>query len=317
MAVDNPIGINDPAGEYTYDAATWRRSQSGFLVHDEDTLSARSGVLNGLGVYLFDGFVNIESGSAIVTPQTGQNGSYTVVLSSTETPDIDPSDATFDRMDRIVLRVEDPEIGGAVREGRVEAVRGTPSASPTPPGTPAGTLPLARVHIPAGSLQPDYVTDDRRFTAALGGVIPCTSTTRPSGSYLRPGQAILETNTGNFSVWTGSSWRVVSGQSDDTGWVNLESYLVSGFTGTLNARRWSGLVEFRIAVSGEYSGNSTDIATGIPSQFRPAWTKFGSGYNAGRVASMFVRSAGSVAVTLSGDGTVSSSAQGTILFSTD
>src|SRR5574343_403361 len=54
------------------------------------------------------------------------------------------------------------------------------------------------------------LVDRRTYTAALGGVITCTSSTRPAGGSLRPGQVIFETDTSVVQVWTGAAWQVVS-----------------------------------------------------------------------------------------------------------
>src|SRR5690606_19679574 len=206
MPFDNPIGINDPSGDYTYDAATWRRAQSGLIVHDVDPLAPRTGVLNGLSVSVSGMTVQAAPGQAVVGDTVGAMGGYIVVLPAAESETLEARDATFSRTDLVCVVVDDPESSGTERGARLVVVTGTPSVSPSAPATPEGALALARVTVPpSGALS---VVDDRRWTAMAGGTIRCTSTTRPSGGSLMPGQSIFETDTSKFAVWTGSTWTV-------------------------------------------------------------------------------------------------------------
>ena len=208
MTFDNPVGINDPSGEYTYDAATFRRFVSAQLTHDGNALSARPGVLHGLSLSVSSLTVTLNPGAAVVTPVAGANGSYVATGSDAESVTVSPPDASFGRIDALGLAVLDPEVSGSVRGAELVVAEGTPSASPQAPSLPAGVVPLSRVTVPvSGALT---VTDTRQFTASAGGVVPCTSSTRPEGSSLRPGQFIFEQNTGRVQVWTGSAWRLVS-----------------------------------------------------------------------------------------------------------
>jgi predicted secreted protein len=92
-------------------------------------------------------------------------------------------------------------------------VTGTPAASPSEPAAPANSIVLAMVSVAAlaTSITNANITD-RRFTqsgqegsvAALGGVIICTSTSRPTQL---EGRVIYETDTDRVYVSTGTNWR--------------------------------------------------------------------------------------------------------------
>lgn len=270
MPFDNPIGINDPSGDYTYDAATWRRAQSGLIVHDVDPLAPRTGVLNGLSVSVSGMTVQAAPGQAVVGDTVGAMGGYIVVLPAAESETLEARDATFSRTDLVCVVVDDPESSGTERGARLLVVTGTPSVSPSAPATPEGALALARVTVPpSGALS---VVDDRRWTAMAGGTIRCTSTTRPSGGSLMPGQSIFETDTSKFAVWTGSTWTVAA-EGTDTGWTDVT--ILAGFaaqgTDTPQVRRYGGRIEMRGGWSntGLSTGATFNVGT-IPSGFRPS-----------------------------------------------
>lgn len=214
MAFDNPIAITDPSGTYTYDAATFRRWQSALLGHDASLVGARPGVLHGLGLAASGLTVTLGAGSAVVTTGGGSEGSYVAVQSQPGPLTLAARDATYSRLDRIVLVIQDPETTGGTLRGAVPVVvNGTPAASPVAPTVPAGAVQLWRVNVPpTGNVS---MVDERQWTATSGGIIQCTAASRPSGPYLRPGQMVYETDTDMVQRWTGSAWRMVAG--GDTG----------------------------------------------------------------------------------------------------
>lgn len=209
MAVDRPVGINDPSGAYTYDAATWRRAQSALLAHGDDLRSASAGVLHGLEVTVEDGVTTVGLGSAVVTPAVGANGSYIAVVSAVETVTV-PATSSGDRWDRIVLRVQDPEVSGSTRAANILRVAGSEASSPSIPSAPSGTLPLARVRVTTSGAS--YAVDERVWTAPVGGVIPVADEDLyPSGFAARPGQLVYETYSDLLRVRTTTGqWSTVT-----------------------------------------------------------------------------------------------------------
>lgn len=109
----------------------------------------------------------------------------------------------------------------------------------------------------------------------------------------------------NGAIWYNTTdskeYRRVSGSwvALDTGTVDLSSYLLSGITGSLYGRVVRNGVEVYGDVNGTFnSGNTvTDIASGIPAQFRsPGLTRLGSVYSGAFAGSAVVRSDGTVGI---------------------
>mgnify|MGYP002725572291 CR=1 FL=1 len=85
------------------------------------------------------------------------------------------ADTTFERIDRIVLRVDvatDPD-GSASNIAIIENIAGTPSASPVAPAEPANAITLATVSVPASDTQitDNQITDLRPYVEMKEGVM--------------------------------------------------------------------------------------------------------------------------------------------------
>lgn len=211
-----------------------RLALSGLLSPD-GPLQSRGGVVPGSG-----GDLTKTSGMTVRlapvqvwvagTAGTGQ-GAYILTNDGSPALDLtlDPGDATRDRIDAVVARVRDDSFdGGGVAAGSVEVIAGDyPAAGqqPSPPALPGTCQELWRVRVNAGTstgsggLDPGLFTDRRRYTAALGGTVPCTSGTRPATPYA--GQTVYETDTGLVRVWNGATWREVYAGAEDTGWGHV------------------------------------------------------------------------------------------------
>lgn len=116
------------------------------------------------------------------------------------------------RIDLVIAQVlDDLEDSSGSDLFQITKVTGTPSGSPVVPTVPAGSLVLAQVAVPATS-GAVTVTDKRRYAAALGGLIRCKSTERPSGAALWEGQWIYELDTKRVWLYNGTSWIPVLGR---------------------------------------------------------------------------------------------------------
>ena len=85
------------------------------------------------------------------------------------------ADTTFERIDRIILRVDvatDPD-GSAANIAIIENVAGTPSASPVAPPEPANAITLATISVPASDTQitDSQITDLRPYIEMKEGVM--------------------------------------------------------------------------------------------------------------------------------------------------
>lgn len=140
--------------------------------------------------------VNVSAGHAVIQGDESANqGFYLVWNDAVTNLVISAADATNPRRDLIVARVKDTYYSGATDAFELAVVQGTPAGSPADPTTPDNAIVLARVAVAAlaSSITNANITDLRPRAAARGGVIVCTSTTRPSVP--TAGDLIYETDT--------------------------------------------------------------------------------------------------------------------------
>lgn len=126
--------------------------------------------------------------------------------------------APNDRIDLIVLQVNDP-IAGSTRTpanvAEVVAITGTPSVTPSAPALPDTAIPLAEVYVAAGAtvITTADITDLR--TPASNESFTITSNfqrlTAAEIALLTPyeGQVVFNLTTDELQVWDGSTWVVV------------------------------------------------------------------------------------------------------------
>ena len=171
--------------------------------------------------------VEVAGGAAIIhgTESTYQ-GSYFVENRGTWPLSIAASDPTNDRFDLVVAQVEDSEESGATDAWSLAVVTGTPAGSPVVPTAPENCIVLAYVFVQATvtTILDSNITDQRLdstfgpgtqdgFAATTGGVIVCTSSTRPTDTYA--GMEIYETDTGDVRIWNGSDWALTAWTESD------------------------------------------------------------------------------------------------------
>ena len=157
--------------------------------------------------------VNVATGQVFIPGSEGTyQGVYSIENRGTLNVAIAAADPTNARKDLIVAKVQDAAYSGGVNAASIVAVTGTPSGSPAEPAVPANAWVLAMIDVPAldTAITNSQITD-RRTTqtgqlgraAALGGVITCTSNTRPPHV---EGRIIYETDTDNVLVSDGANW---------------------------------------------------------------------------------------------------------------
>jgi hypothetical protein len=153
--------------------------------------------------------VNVAAGLAFVkgTENTFQ-GLYSVPNDGPVNLVIAAAHATLARNDLIICRIRDAFYSGATNTATLEVVTGTAAASPSDPTVPANSLIIGRVRVAAAasSIVTGAIDQLAPVTAALGGMIPCTSTSRPTAV---KSTLIYETDTGNIMVYDGAIWQVV------------------------------------------------------------------------------------------------------------
>ncbi|MFF3376244.1 hypothetical protein ACFYXF_25245 [Streptomyces sp. NPDC002680] len=185
-------------------------------------IRGRSGVFPGSpdGAFRVTGFaLTGTSGGMTATVGVGRGvvqaeddrGAYPVAVTQPVTLTF-AGGADQSRRDLVVLRIYDDQYDASGRtEAVVEVVPGTPTATdPAPPATPAASLPLYTVLVPANASAGNggiiwasaaTVTDLRTSVVAVGGILPTENDSR-TGAY--PGQYRDTSNT--LQRWNGTAW---------------------------------------------------------------------------------------------------------------
>src|SRR5579875_163818 len=212
MTVRNPLALSNISAE------DFRLGQMAFST-PLGTFPARSGVRPGpqgvdsLAVTASNPAVmsvQVASGQCFVTGTiTSTQGTYVCTNDAPVTLAIAAADPTNPRIDSIVMQVQDPAYQGSVTGASLVVITGTPAATPAAPALPASSLLLANVAVAANatSITSTNITDERTYTAALGGSIVGPSAARVAIVSPATGQSWFESDTGYAYDWTGSVWR--------------------------------------------------------------------------------------------------------------
>lgn len=165
--------------------------------------------------------VDVLSGVAYIPGTEGsKQGTYTVLNDATVNKTVAASDPSLPRIDIVVLKVQDSFYSGGTNAWSIAVVTGTPAGSPSVPAAPANSITISQIAVAAGatSITNANITDRRSWSTSVGGMVRCTSTTRPGWvtSAVGLGQEIYETDTGLALIWNGTAWR----HSGITGNVN-------------------------------------------------------------------------------------------------
>ncbi|MGW1980281.1 H-type lectin domain-containing protein [Streptomyces sp. NPDC001889] len=137
-------------------------------------------------------------------------GGYSVTIDAPVPLTFGAGHATYSRIDSVVVRVADPSHDSTVTVfgGEVLVVQGSAAGTPTPPTLPPNSQKLYDVVVGKESVGLDWVTgvlDRRRYTAALGGIVPPGSGVAFSGSH--NGQ--YRDNDGVLERWNGTVWEPI------------------------------------------------------------------------------------------------------------
>lgn len=164
--------------------------------------------------------VDVAGGQvAIIGTEATYQGTYLVENRGVANLAISAAHPTNGRRDFVVLRIRDSVYSGSDDQVTLEVVTGTPSGSPADPALPSGTvMVLARIVVGAAvstitnanitDLRQSYSASQNGLLTSPGGVIVCTSTTRPSPAH--EGMVIFETNTDMHLTYDGSAWVVTA-----------------------------------------------------------------------------------------------------------
>ncbi|GHE46139.1 hypothetical protein GCM10018785_14840 [Streptomyces longispororuber] len=159
-------------------------------------------------------------------------GGYPVTVDADTQLTFADGHATLPRVDALVVRVYDADYDASGRyEAVLEIVQGTPASAPVPPALPRTAELLYEVSVPAGASAARGITwatsvaDRRRYTAALGGILPAGGGHGTQGAY--PGQ--YRDAGGRLERWDGGQWQkyipdAVLRHSIDLGWTTSKTF---------------------------------------------------------------------------------------------
>lgn len=223
--------------------------------------------------------VDVAAGGIIVPgTEAGLQGYYYIVNDATvNLPMATAADAALPRIDAVIVRARDSFYSGADNDAGLVYVPGTAAASPVEPDLVAlgykNYYKLATISVPAndntivtGDITDTRLTGTQGRASAVGGIIVCTSSTKPS--LPRTGQAIYETDLKRLTINEGTpaapSWvtYAVPGSGSWTTYTPTFANVTLGTGGTSYGRyfRMGSLV---IGVMGFTLGTGTGDVTGL------------------------------------------------------
>jgi len=243
MAFD-ALWINASGGVPAYNANELRTAMALDMMYDGRAVGARQGVRpGGTGFQVsVDGSLNItvKAGIAEVDPGLSTpQGPYRVAMTADDstTLDVSPHDPTNPRIDIVYIKVRDhDEDGSGLRDAVIAYTAGTPAGSPVQPSTPASSLLLASLAVPAVS-GAVAVTDRRVWTVATGGILPVNVAGDIAAALKGRYRDRLDTNV--LERDTGAAWETVADPNVFKAWPTwvptLTNLTVGG--GTLSATK--------------------------------------------------------------------------------
>jgi hypothetical protein len=224
--VPDPLWIDAASGSPAYSGQEMRLAGIVPAFAGAGTsLGVRTGVrLSGSGTDLLvtaqatpNMTVKVNTGTVVVQGSTSASqGAYLWALDTVTNVTIATAHATLSRTDLIVVRIRDSSIDtSSGRDATVTVVTGTAGAGVPALPVDATYLEIARVTVAAAAttITSSAISDKRPFTAALGGIIPCKSSTLPAAGTVPAHQVICRTDLGN-TFWAspdgGTTWRMTA-----------------------------------------------------------------------------------------------------------
>lgn len=215
--------------------------------------------------------VDVQAGGIIIPgTQSSVQGFYYVVNDAVvNVPMSTGAHGSLPRVDTVYVRVRDSFYSGVNDDAAVVYLAGTAASSPVAPTiTDPNTYRLANINVPANdnTITTADITDMRTVSpqgraVAVGGLIACTSSTRPSNP--RRGQPIWESDTRQFKVNEGTSaspiWTVYAVPGSGA-WINYTP-TVTGITGGSNTLygRYFNMGSLVVGVAGFVLGSGGDV----------------------------------------------------------
>lgn len=273
-----PLAIDaDPVTQLpAYSGAAFRTALGGLLATTSASATGtRSGALDtrAFKASLSGQTVTVAPGGFVVGTSAGPYlmGLEQALLAGS----ITPADPTNARVDRVIVRVDDPSNGGtADRTAAVVVVSGTPSASPALPAVvgASGWADLARIDVPRQGAGAASVTDLRAFSTTAGGVLPFSTQAQINAHTPPDGALAFCLADSSLHLRAASKWaRLIV--AEDTGWMSFGS-LPSGWAAreSFQYRVRNGILYLRGALANSsFSGGWLTVGV-LPVGARPQYT---------------------------------------------
>lgn len=109
---------------------------------ESEPFQAAPGILRGCSVSATSTEVTIQPGHCVVTTA---GGSFLTGVKNPATLPLTAPNSTFNRIDLVVLSIEETADSG--RGAKIQVIEGTPRSSPTEPSVPDGAVVLASVRV--------------------------------------------------------------------------------------------------------------------------------------------------------------------------
>lgn len=273
-----PLAIDaDPATQLpAYSGAAFRTALGGLLATTSASATGtRSGALDtrAFKASLSGQTVTVATGGFVVGTSAGP---YLMGLDQPlQAGTVAPADPTNARIDRVIVRVDDPANGGTSdRAAAVLVVTGTPSAVPSAPSVSgaSGWAELARVNVPRQGGGAPSLTDTRTFSTTAGGVLPFATQSQISAHTPPPGTLAFCIEDNSLQMRAASKWaRLIV--AEDTGWMSFGS-LPSGWAAreSFQYRVRNGILYLRGALANSsFSGGWLTVGV-LPVGARPQYT---------------------------------------------
>lgn len=225
--------------------------------------------------------VDVTAGSAVVKgTEASTQGCYLVEAPTLTTVTISAADPTNPRIDLVVVRIRDQDYASgspSTNTATIEAVTGTPAASPAIPTIPSNCVVLAQVAVAAlaATVVTGNITDlrfngfatnsaqDNASACLMGGTAVGLSSALPQSPYT--GMEHYRTNSGEKYRWNGSAWKFTSRDGDGV-WQAFTPTTAGIGSPTLDCSytRIGDTVHVRYQVTMVGAGTATAILLGTP-----------------------------------------------------
>lgn len=256
MATEKPFATQT----LTYPAVNWRRFLA--TVFGEGVFAGLAVSQRAAGANFT---IDVSAGSAMIAgDNTANQGAYFAQTLAVESVVVGAAPGSNSRIDRVIVRVNDPSAGGGAGNNcTIEVLAGVVSATPVAPAIPATAISLATILVAAGtpSITNGLITDTRAFATLANDVIDDDQATRLGTDAATASTVMRRDSAGRVYVAT----PVAAGQAANKAFVDAAVAVAQGTLdgGNIRYSRSAGIVHV-------WTTTLSSGGTSLPPGFRPA-----------------------------------------------